>query len=80
LLPPQLSTVFRRIDNGNNFKQELNVTCVATCIPLVMWYYCAVDGESKKIVFTSRATENIKGFLESPQEKIIFKTLQAPAQ
>jgi hypothetical protein len=25
----------------------------------VMWYYCAVTGESKKIVFTSGATEKI---------------------
>jgi hypothetical protein len=24
-----------------------------------MWYYCAVTGESKKIVFTSGATEKI---------------------
>jgi hypothetical protein len=24
-----------------------------------MWYYCAVTGESKKIVFTSGATEEI---------------------
>jgi hypothetical protein len=29
-------------------------------LPLVvMWYYCAVTGESKKIVFTSGATEKI---------------------
>jgi hypothetical protein len=26
---------------------------------LIMWYYCAVTGESKKIVFTSGATEKI---------------------
>jgi hypothetical protein len=26
---------------------------------LIMWYYCAVNGESKKIVFTSGATEKI---------------------
>jgi hypothetical protein len=26
---------------------------------IVMWYYCAVTGESKKIVFTSGATEKI---------------------
>jgi hypothetical protein len=25
----------------------------------IMWYYCAVTGESKKIVFTSGATEKI---------------------
>jgi hypothetical protein len=25
----------------------------------VMWYYCAVTGESKKIVFTTGATEKI---------------------
>jgi cysteine sulfinate desulfinase/cysteine desulfurase-like protein len=28
-----------------------------------MWYYCAVTGESKKIVFTSGATEKITGVL-----------------
>jgi hypothetical protein len=27
-----------------------------------MWYYCAVTGESKKIVFTSGATEKITNF------------------
>jgi hypothetical protein len=27
--------------------------------PWGMWYYCAVTGESKKIVFTSGATEKI---------------------
>jgi hypothetical protein len=35
---------------------------LGTLLPLqkeVMWYYCAVTGESKKIVFTSRATEKI---------------------
>jgi hypothetical protein len=25
----------------------------------ILWYYCAVTGESKKIVFTSGATEKI---------------------
>jgi hypothetical protein len=35
---------------------------LGTLLPLqkeVMWYYCAVTGESKKIVFTSGATEKI---------------------
>jgi hypothetical protein len=26
---------------------------------IIMWYYCAVTGESKKNVFTSGATEKI---------------------
>jgi hypothetical protein len=26
---------------------------------VLLWYYCAVTGESKKIVFTSGATEKI---------------------
>jgi hypothetical protein len=28
-------------------------------LQIIMWYYCAVTGESKKIVFTSGATEKI---------------------
>jgi hypothetical protein len=45
---------------------------------IVMWYYCAVTGESKKLF--SRVEWGNERFLESPQVKIIFKTLQAPAQ
>jgi hypothetical protein len=28
-------------------------------VDIILWYYCAVTGESKKIVFTSGATEKI---------------------
>jgi hypothetical protein len=34
-------------------------TAIAMYLQSVMWYYCAVTGESKKIVFTSGATEKI---------------------
>jgi hypothetical protein len=47
-------------------QQEICSNCTAGVLPIyvvspsgVMWYYCAVTGESKKIVFTSGATEKI---------------------
>jgi hypothetical protein len=42
----------RPLDNENSTPGSLHKL-------VVMWYYCAVTGESKKIVFTSGATEKI---------------------
>jgi hypothetical protein len=36
-----------------------NVVVDDSAWTIIMWYYCAVTGESKKIVFTSGATEKI---------------------
>jgi hypothetical protein len=46
------------------FVQQILPTCFRRAKYLfslvkTMWYYCAVTGESKKIVFTSGATEKI---------------------
>jgi hypothetical protein len=46
-------------DAINNFADVTGLEGQTKADPTLMWYYCAVTGESKKNVFTSGATEKI---------------------
>jgi hypothetical protein len=43
-----------------------------------MWYYCAVTGESKEIVFTSGATEKIMGHFFGQKNHILVVEILTP--
>jgi hypothetical protein len=48
------------LPNDTTFSNvDIVILAADIILSVTMWYYCAVTGESKKIVFTSGATEKI---------------------